>query len=109
LNDVLFDNAKSTLRPESSKELNQLAEYLNLKKTLVIEIAGHTDNVGRPEANQKLSEDRANSVRQYLIKKGIAAERLIAKGYGDTVPVEDNSTAAGKQKNRRTEVRIVSE
>ena len=109
LNDVLFDNAKSTLRPESSKELNQLVEYLNLKKTLVIEIAGHTDNVGKPEANQKLSEDRAKSVGQYLIKKGIAAERLIAKGYGDTVPVEDNSTAAGKQKNRRTEVRIISE
>ena len=109
LNDVLFDNGKSTLRPESNKELDQLVEYLSFKKTLVIEIAGHTDNVGKPEANQKLSEDRAGSVRQYLIKKGIAAERLIAKGYGDTQPVEDNSTAAGKQKNRRTEVRIISE
>lgn len=109
LNDVLFDNAKSTLRPESNKELNQLADYLSLKKTLVIEIAGHTDNVGKAEANQKLSEDRANAVRQYLIKKGTAGERLIAKGYGDSQPVDDNGTAAGRQKNRRTEVRIISE
>jgi len=109
LNDVLFDNGKSSLRPESNKELNQLAEYLTLKKKIVIEIAGHTDNVGLPEANQKLSEDRANTVKQYLVKKGIVAERLIAKGYGDTQPIADNSTAAGKQKNRRTEVRIISE
>jgi outer membrane protein OmpA-like peptidoglycan-associated protein len=82
---------------------------MTLKKTLTIEIAGHTDDVGEPEANQKLSEDRANSVKQYLEKKGIAPERLTAKGYGDTQPVADNATASGKQKNRRTEVRIVAE
>lgn len=109
LDNVFFDSGKSTLRAESNKELNELAEYMSLKKTLFIEIAGHTDNVGVPEANQTLSEERANAVKQYLQKKGIAPERVSAKGYGDTQPVEDNSTASGRQKNRRTEVRIVSE
>ncbi len=109
LNDVLFDTGKSTLRPESNSELNELAEYMLSKKKLVIEIAGHTDNVGAPETNLKLSENRAITVKTYLEKKGVAPERIIAKGYGDTEPVEDNNTAAGRQKNRRTEVRIVSQ
>jgi OOP family OmpA-OmpF porin len=109
LDNVFFDSGKATLRAESNKELNELAEYMSLKKTLVIEIAGHTDNVGAPEANQKLSEDRANAVKQYLVKKGIAAERIVAKGYGDSEPVADNNTASGKQQNRRTEVRVIAE
>jgi OOP family OmpA-OmpF porin len=109
LDNVFFDSGKSTLRAESNKELNQLAEFMSLKKSLVIEIAGHTDNVGTPEANQKLSEDRANMVKQYLEKKGVAPERVKAKGYGDTMPVAGNDTEAGKQKNRRTEVHIISE
>ena len=97
------------LRAESNKELNQLAEYMTLKKTLVIEIAGYTDNVGAADANLKLSEDRANAVKQYLVKKGIDASRVSAKGYGDSMPEADNSTAEGRQKNRRTEVHIISE
>ena len=109
LDNVFFDSGKSTLRAESNKELNELVEYMNLKKTLVIEIAGHTDNVGASETNFKLSAERATAVKEYLKKKGIAADRVIAKGYGDTQPVADNATAAGKQKNRRTEVRIISE
>ncbi|HLP20726.1 MAG TPA: OmpA family protein [Chitinophagales bacterium] len=109
LDNVFFDSGKATLRPESGKELNELAEYMTLQKTLVIEIAGHTDNVGTAEANLKLSEDRASAVKQYLEKKGIAPARVTAKGYGDTKPTADNSTAAGKQKNRRTEVHIISE
>lgn len=109
LDNVFFDSGKSTLRAESFKELNELAEFMKHKKTMVIEVAGHTDNVGNPESNQKLSEARANEVRNYLIKKGIGGERLQAKGYGDTQPVASNDTDAGKQKNRRTEVRIVSE
>jgi outer membrane protein OmpA-like peptidoglycan-associated protein len=109
LDNVLFDSGKATLRPESSKELNELVEYMNLKKTLVIEIAGHTDNVGNADANLKLSQDRANTVRDYLIKKGIAENRVLAKGYGDTQPLGSNDTEKGKQKNRRTEVRVVKE
>jgi OOP family OmpA-OmpF porin len=109
LNDVFFDSGKASLRPESFKELNALAEYMTLKKTLVIEIAGHTDNVGVIEANQKLSDSRANSVKDYLVKKGINQTRLKAVGYGDTQPLTSNSTEAGKQKNRRTEVRIITQ
>ena len=109
LNNVFFDSGKSTLKPESSRELDELKEYMSLKMTLHVEIAGHTDNVGNKDANQKFSEDRANTVRNYLIKKGITPERIIAKGYGDAQPVGDNATDAGKQKNRRTEVRILKE
>lgn len=109
LNNVFFDTGKSSLRQESYKELNQLSEFMKLKKSLVIEIAGHTDNVGNKDANQKLSEGRANTVRDYLIKKGISAERVVAIGYGDTQPVASNDTNEGKQQNRRTEVRIVKE
>jgi OmpA-OmpF porin, OOP family len=105
LDNVFFDTGKSTLKTESFKELNELAEYMLLKKSLKVEIAGHTDNVGNKDANQKLSEDRANSVKVYLVKKGIEAARIVAKGYGDTQPVSDNDSEAGKQKNRRTEVR----
>jgi outer membrane protein OmpA-like peptidoglycan-associated protein len=109
LDNVFFDSGKSTLRAESNKELNELADYMILKKTLFIEIAGHTDNVGAAEANQKLSEERANAVKKYLVSKGIAPERITPKGYGDTQPVEYNDTAEGRQKNRRTEVRIISQ
>lgn len=107
LNNVFFDTGKSTLKPESSKELNQLAEYLLLKKKLIVEISGHTDNVGNKDANQKLSQERANSVKAYLLKKGVSPAQVQAKGYGDTQPVADNSTEDGKQKNRRTEVRSI--
>ena len=79
------------------------------KKTMVIEIAGHTDNVGQPEANKKLSQDRADAVRNYLIKKGVKALNVQAKGYGDSQPIATNNSDAGKQKNRRTEVRIIKE
>lgn len=109
LKDVFFDTGKATLKPESNKALNNLAEYLTNKKTVVIELEGHTDNVGEKDANQKLSEDRANSVRNYLLKKGIAPERVTAVGYGDTQPVASNDTPEGKQKNRRTQVKIIKE
>ncbi len=109
LDNVYFDTGKSLLRPESSKELDKLVDYMKSKKTLVIEIAGHTDNVGKPDANIKLSNDRANAVRNYLISHGIDGSRVTAKGYGDTSPVASNDTDQGKQKNRRTEVRVIKE
>jgi len=108
LKDVFFDSGKASLQPESNKELNELAEFMMDKKTMVVEIAGHTDNAGSKESNQKLSEDRSKTVRAYLLKKGIAPERIKAVGYGDTQPVASNSTEEGKQKNRRTEVRIIN-
>jgi outer membrane protein OmpA-like peptidoglycan-associated protein len=107
LNHVYFDVNKATLTPASNKELQELYEYLKWKEEVSIEIAGHTDNVGKDADNLKLSQQRAEAVKNYLIKKGIAATRLTAKGYGATVPVADNSTSEGKQKNRRTEVKVL--
>ncbi|HEY4798430.1 MAG TPA: OmpA family protein, partial [Bacteroidia bacterium] len=109
LDNVYFDSGKASLRVESYKELNELVEYMKLKKSLVIEIAGHTDNVGKADANQLLSQNRSNSVRDYLLKHGIAENRVVAKGYGDTQPIASNDSDAGKQKNRRTEVRVIKE
>jgi len=109
LNNVFFDTGKYSLNSKSFEELNKLAEYMTRKKSTVIEIAGHTDNSGTAELNQKLSEKRANTVRDYLLRNGVAPERVIAKGYGDTEPVADNATPEGKQKNRRTEVRIITQ
>ncbi|HEX8516013.1 MAG TPA: OmpA family protein [Bacteroidia bacterium] len=105
LDNVFFDTGKSVLKPESFKELDELFDYMQGKRSLRVEIAGHTDNAGNVAANQKLSEDRAKSVKAYLVKKGIEPARIIAKGYGDTQPVGENTTEAGKAKNRRTEVR----
>ena len=109
LKNVFFETGLSTLRKESYPALNELVAGLKAKPGLVIEIAGHTDNVGKPESNQKLSEDRANAVRDYLMKHGIEEKRVTAKGYGDTQPVASNATPQGRQENRRTEVRIISE
>ena len=106
---MFFDSGKAILKKESYAALNELYDALKMKPAMVIEIAGHTDNVGSKEANQLLSEQRAVSVRAYLIRKGIAANRIQAKGYGDTEPVAYNDSSEGRQQNRRTEVRIISE
>lgn len=109
LKNVFFETGLSSIKKESWPSLDELVSAMKSKPALCIEIAGHTDNVGKPEANQKLSEDRANAVRDYLIKHGIEAKRVTAKGYGETQPVASNDTAEGRQQNRRTEVRITSE
>lgn len=107
LDNVYFDFGKYTLRPESFTELDELVSYMKWRENENIEIAGHTDNIGSASDNFKLSQQRAEAIRQYLIKKGVAASRIIAKGYGSTDPVADNSTYEGRQLNRRTEVRIL--
>jgi outer membrane protein OmpA-like peptidoglycan-associated protein len=76
---------------------------------MTIALSGHTDNDGNAKANLKLSDDRAKAVVDYLVKKGIAANRLSEKGYGDTMPVADNGSEAGKAQNRRTDVTIIKE
>ncbi len=107
LENVYFNTGQSTLREESSKELNKLVDFVKEKKSLIIEIAGHTDNTGIPAANLKLSQDRANAVRSYLISKGVDANRVKAKGYGDTQPRAPNNSDLNKQRNRRTEVKVL--
>jgi len=108
LNNVLFDTGSASIKPSSNKELKELFDYMSLKPDLKVEIAGHTDDVGKAESNLTLSQQRADAVRNWLIRRGIDSERVIAKGYGETQPVASNKTAEGKQKNRRTEVRILS-
>lgn len=107
LDNCNFETGKATLEESSYDVLNELVAYLTRKDDERIEIGGHTDNVGSAANNLKLSLDRANVVRDYLILKGISPDRLYAKGYGMTEPVADNKTAEGKAQNRRTEVKIL--
>ena len=101
---VLFDFNKSTLQPASDPVLQQIDSLLVKNAALKLEIQGHTDNVGNDAYNQTLSEARARSVVAWLTQHGIAATRLTAKGYGKTKPIADNSTDAGRAKNRRVEI-----
>src|ERR1051326_5958835 len=106
---IQFETNSFELKPVSFIELEKVIQLLNDNPTVKIEISGHTDNVGKPADNLILSNNRAKSVVRYLISKGIAAQRLIAKGYGETKPVADNKTEEGRAKNRRTELRVVSQ
>lgn len=107
LKNVHFDVGKATLRPASYPALEELFGYLKNKESIRVEIAGHTDNTGKDSINLRLSQQRAEVIRDYLIKKGIQAPRIVAKGYGSGEPVADNETEEGRQLNRRTEVRIL--
>jgi outer membrane protein OmpA-like peptidoglycan-associated protein len=109
LRNVLFDTGKSTLKPSSYSELNNLVKGLQMNPAVTIEIAGHTDNVGGDDFNMELSQARAASVLQYLLEKGISANRLTSNGYGKTQPIASNDTESGRAQNRRTEVRIISQ
>jgi len=104
LEGVEFDFDKATLRPEAAAILDKTAASLEHWANANIEVAGHTDSIGSDEYNMKLSQQRAETVRDYLISKGIAADRLTAKGYGETNPVADNATEEGRFKNRRVEL-----
>ena len=106
LKNVFFDFDKTELKPESFVELDKLVSYLQ-QNSLRIEIGGHTDNQGSDEYNDRLSENRAKAVYDYLVQKGIPANRLQYKGYGMRVPVADNSTEEGRAANRRTEFKII--
>ncbi len=108
LKNIFFDFDKSDLKPESQVELNRLNDLLNQNKTMKIEIGGHTDNKGTAEYNQKLSENRARSVYEYLVNKGIDKTRLSYKGYGLTKPMATNDTEEGRAINRRTEFKVIS-
>ena len=103
LQNVFFEYAKATLLSSSFPELRRLWDLLDHQPKLKIEIQGHTDNVGSPEDNLKLSEERAKTVIEYLIKEGIDASRLSYRGFGESKPVASNETEEGRQKNRRTE------
>ena len=104
IRDILFDTGKATIQPSSAPTLALIAEMLQANPETVLEIQGHTDNVGTPASNVALSRDRATAVKAALVKAGIAGERLSTKGLGDTQPVADNSTEDGRARNRRVEL-----
>jgi outer membrane protein OmpA-like peptidoglycan-associated protein len=101
---VNFDTGKATIKPDSAKTLDDAAGALKAASSLKVEVGGHTDNVGAADANQKLSQDRAQAVMAALASRGIPASRMTAKGYGQTVPIADNRTEEGRAKNRRVEL-----
>ena len=109
LQGIQFQTGVSTIKTSSFPILNQIAQVLNANPTYLIEIQGHTDNVGKPASNLILSDKRAAAVRDYLIKKGVNDGRMTSHGYGDTKPVAANTTPAGKAKNRRVEFVITFE
>jgi outer membrane protein OmpA-like peptidoglycan-associated protein/tetratricopeptide (TPR) repeat protein len=108
LKNVFFDSKKTTLKPESIIELDNVVRLMNENPNMKILISGYTDNVGKPADNLALSKGRAVAVVNYLISKGINDSRLSFKGFGETNPVGDNSTEEGRALNRRTELSVVS-
>jgi OmpA-OmpF porin, OOP family len=106
LDNIFFDFDKATLKEESRVELEKLLGFLKTNPAIRIELRGHTDDRGSDEYNLKLSDARAAAVRDWLLAKGITPNRLAARGYGETQPVEPNTTDAGRARNRRTEFRV---
>lgn len=109
LNNVFFDFNKATLTSESFKELNKLTSFMKAQKTMVIEVAGYTDNIGTEDANLKLSQERADAIRDYLLKHGVHEHKIVSKGYGSSDPVANNDTPEGRKLNRRTEIHIIKQ
>lgn len=109
MSDVLFDSGKHTLRPGAREKLAKVAGILLAHPGLRLEVEGHTDSVGSEAYNQRLSELRAQAVRDYLISQGISPANITARGFGETMPIADNRTAAGRQMNRRVELIVSGE
>ena len=103
---IFFSTGSFKLLPKSFKSLNAVVDAMKADESLLIDIDGHTDSQGSEESNHTLSHNRAAAVQNYLVSKGIAETRLKSTGYGETKPVADNKTAAGRAKNRRTEMTV---
>jgi outer membrane protein OmpA-like peptidoglycan-associated protein len=109
MSDVLFDTGKYSLKPGAREKLAKVAGILLAYPGLNIAVGGYTDNVGGDEMNQRLSEHRADSVRDYLVQQGVATNSLSSKGFGNTLPVASNDNSAGRQQNRRVELLVSGE
>jgi outer membrane protein OmpA-like peptidoglycan-associated protein len=108
LKNIFFETAKFDLKKSSEAELDNLVELLKENNTMIVQINGHTDNVGKASDNLTLSNNRAKSVVSYLVSKGIEPARLKSQGFGATRPIADNNTEEGRAKNRRTELQVIS-
>lgn len=106
LGDVLFDTARFDLKPGSLQKIYPLAEYLRQHPETMVKIEGYTDSRGSASYNEELSQRRAEAVRNFLVSNGIAPQRITVQGMGENFPVATNSTAAGRQQNRRVDVTI---
>jgi outer membrane protein OmpA-like peptidoglycan-associated protein len=109
MSDVLFDTGKYSLKPGAREKLAKVAGILLAYPGLNIEVGGYTDNVGGDAMNQTLSENRASSVRDYLMQQGVATNSVSSKGFGNTLPVASNENSAGRQQNRRVELLVSGE
>jgi outer membrane protein OmpA-like peptidoglycan-associated protein len=109
MSDVLFDTGKYSLKSGAREKLAKVAGILLAYPGLNIAVGGYTDNVGGDEMNQKLSENRAGSVRDYLVQQGVTTDSVSAKGFGNTLPVASNDNSAGRQQNRRVELLVSGE
>jgi outer membrane protein OmpA-like peptidoglycan-associated protein len=109
MSDVLFDTGKYSLKPGAREKLAKVAGILIAYPGLDIEVGGYTDNVGSDAMNQTLSENRAGTVRDYLVQEGVATNSVSAKGYGNTLPVASNDNSSGRQQNRRVELLVSGE
>ena len=107
LSNIFFNVDKADLKPESYPELNRLATFLKSNPSARLEISGHTDSQGSEQHNKTLSEQRAQSVRNYLVQHGCNADNITAAGYGASKPVADNTSEKGRAANRRVEFRIL--
>lgn len=105
--DVTFDTKSTVVRPGLTSEISRVASVLNQYPTTLVRVEGHTDSVGSDAYNLDLSNRRANAVKNLLVQRGIADSRIDIVGYGKTMPVATNDTEAGRQKNRRVEIKIV--
>jgi len=105
---VYFETGSASLDEKSRYELEEIANILKQNSTVRVELRGHTDNTGDPDANRSLSDQRAASVRDFLVSNGVSESRLSSVGFGQSLPIESNETAEGRETNRRTELRIVS-
>ena len=106
---IEFETGKATIKKKSFALLDQIAQIFIENSNYVIEVQGHTDNTGKAEVNKRLSDKRAHAVMDYLVKKGVDANRMTAVGYGPDMPIADNKTKAGRAKNRRVEFKITFE
>ncbi|KFA34401.1 OmpA family protein [Xanthomonas vasicola] len=104
---ITFDFGKSALKPEFYTALNGVASTLREYNQTMVEVVGHTDSVGSDAVNQRLSEERAGAVAQYLTAQGVQRERMETMGAGKRYPIADNNTDAGRAKNRRVEIRLI--